>query len=326
MSRALLTCVALGVCAFAGTAAAEEFSWDLFTLFSRTEVDSVFETDRVGAQATYHVDPVDDANGPYALAAFLDPATRVSIGLSHEERRAQALGAFAGPELVTQTDDWSVGGRYLLRPSQWYFGGSYTTGDIDPPPLLGPADSDSSGYGVIVGKYLGAATTLEAAYERSKVSGESEFTVCSLTMLCQSLGTQTQEERREHASVRFLHVRTARSLTYSLLARIAASSGEITIATPFFTLPINLPRLKSYSVGGELFPTARLGVRLGYTRWDDATPADEAYDVAATWFITRRVGLELVLSRQTSDESYLPPGIAASDHADAAALRVIGRF
>jgi hypothetical protein len=67
-------------------------------------------------------------------------------------------------------------------------------------------------------------------------------------------------------------------------------------------------------------------VRLGYTRWDDATPADEAYDVAATWFITRRVGLELVLSRQTSDESYLPPGIAASDRADAAALRVIGRF
>jgi hypothetical protein len=153
-------------------------------------------------------------------------------------------------------------------------------------------------------------------------------------------GIATSETQRDYASVSVLHVRRFRSLTYSLSGRIAGSSGTFTFDAPAFTFPppinvtqpaihdeFSIPRLQSYSVAGELFPTARLGVRLGYARWDDDTPADDAYDVAATWFVRRDLGLQFVFSRQTVDDE--TAGIFTDDdfdNADAVTFRVMGRF
>jgi hypothetical protein len=140
--------------------------------------------------------------------------------------------------------------------------------------------------------------------------------------------------------VNVLHVRRFRSTTYSLSGRITGSRANVSVTSPGGTLPppstitvpalnlnVSLPRLQSYSVGGELFPTAKLGVRIGYTRWDDDTQADDAYDVAATWFVRRDLWLQFSYSKQTVDGD--PSALFTDDYFDYAetvAVHVIGRF
>jgi hypothetical protein len=77
-----------------------------------------------------------------------------------------------------------------------------------------------------------------------------------------------------------------------------------------------------------VFPTAKLGLRLGYTRWDDDTPADDAYDVAATWFVRRDFGIQFIYSRQNFDDigSIFLFTDDDFDAADTATIRLIGRL
>jgi hypothetical protein len=154
------------------------------------------------------------------------------------------------------------------------------------------------------------------------------------------LATGTGKRQQEHASVNVFHVRAFRSMTYSLSGRIAGSRANsavdipavtfpppINITLPAFVSTVSLPRLQSYSVGAELFPTAKLGVRFGYTRWDDDTRADDAYDVAVSWFVRRDFGLQFVYSQQSFDDG---TGVLMRDDdfeaADTVAIRLVGRF
>jgi hypothetical protein len=138
-------------------------------------------------------------------------------------------------------------------------------------------------------------------------------------------------------------VRRFRSLTYTLFGGIAETSVHLLTRTPAFTLPSPLPLppppfgvigtvsvpartadielepFRAYSVGGELFPTAKLGVRLGYTRFDGDDARDDAYEISTTWFFRRNVGLQFTFSRQQGDATAL-------GDTDGAAFRVIGRL
>jgi hypothetical protein len=73
-------------------------------------------------------------------------------------------------------------------------------------------------------------------------------------------------------------------------------------------------RLRTYRAAGEVFPTARLGVRLGYTRPDGEGlySNDGGYDLAATWFFKPRVGVQF---------SYAESLTQIDSH-----VRLIGRF
>jgi hypothetical protein len=342
--RAPIAFVGLIGCLACGSARADEFAWELTGLVSEADQVSFLETDFWSLQATHFFDPVDDANGPYALAAFLDPSTRVSVAVSHEERTiAAGISGIGGlpvfTPVVVEADAYAVSGLYLLPQSKWYFGGRYTESDIGDSASF---EQPENGYGVLVGKYLGSATTLEAAW--NVYESEREFPVgsfCIVGQPCTVLGTGESKRQQELASVSVLHVRRSRSMTYSLSGRIAGSRANVSLKTPAVTLPppfnstfpaidssFSLPRLQSYFVGGEVFPTAKLGLRLGYTRWDDDTPADDAYDVAATWFVRRDFGIQFIYSRQNFDDigSIFLFTDDDFDAADTATIRLIGRL
>lgn len=80
-------------------------------------------------------------------------------------------------------------------------------------------------------------------------------------------------------------------------------------------------RFKAYSAGAELFPTMRLGIRLGYTRWDGGPVRDEGYELATTWFFQRNIAARLAFARTKQD--VFNPSLR---DADSAALQLIGRF
>lgn len=343
MSRALP--VAIIACAVAVSAArAAEFSWEPSGFASSLEQDPLLDVDRSSLAVTHYFEPVDDAAGPYGLATFLDATTRVSAAVDREASRlhVRSLGPALFPDRTTDTDEYSVGGRYVFPMSRWYAGGRYADGDVDESPLRATRTTESHDYGALVGKYFGAATTLELAYALSETRMETS-PLCSLPPCLLSFA---QEVATEEWSVAAQHVLRGRALTYSLSGRIDDTRAEVTIDLPAptfrspppgtvvgplppgpivggvvtaFPAVLDLGGFRVYSVAGEIFPTQRVGVRLGYSCWDGDSSIDDAYNVTATWFVTRNVGLAVTLSRQRGE------GVLG-DESDTTALRVVGRF
>lgn len=318
----ITTCVALCALALGPVSAVHaDFSWELAGRLGQGDGEDGFESDDASLSATYYFDPVEDGTGPHALAAFFDPATRVSI-IAGQDELTLPTGA-----LESEMTDYSVSGHYLLPRSKWYVGGRYSQGDIDVPfsPPITATSIDTTGHGVVAGKYLGTgATRLQLFLDRSKTDSEQLLTICIPGCFN---GNATTEVTTDEVRFDVMHVRQFRSATYALFGSVSESSADVVGALVFSPNPLlppfpnqtvdfDLGTMRAYSVGAELFPIEKLGVRLGYTRFDGETPNDDAVDVEASWFFRRNIGLELTLSREDSDDG----------STDRAALRVIGRF
>jgi hypothetical protein len=76
-----------------------------------------------------------------------------------------------------------------------------------------------------------------------------------------------------------------------------------------------------YSVAGELFPTNRLGVRVGYSRPDTDFLDSDGFDVAATWFFKPRIAVQFSLARTSFGGG--PVGVG---DVDSAGVRFFGRL
>ena len=301
-SRSIAAALCAACAAFA--AQAEEFSWQLSGVTSRSEAAD-FSRDSWAVDATYYLNPIDDSSGPYALASFLNPTTRVSAAASKVEA-----------DLVSDPAAYTLSGAFVLPGEKWYVGADYSKSTMDDSP--GVTYSDPKGYGVSAGRYLGANTTLELGWGRS----EQKTSFACPPGLPGCIGPAFETElTTDSVGLEVFHVRRFRSLTYSLEGRVSESDADFEVLSPttFPTLPSG-GESRVYSVATELFPTNRLGVRVGYSR-----PADfdiDAYDVATTWFFKPRVALQFGLSRTSRDVA--PPG--GSRHSESAAVRFIGRL
>jgi hypothetical protein len=320
----------------ATTAGATDFSWDLSGGASQSAITETVDLDGSALAATYYFDPVDDSRGPYSLAAFFDPASRVSLAIART-RQTIHPPAFAGlpADLTTTTDDYTIGGQYWLSASRWYAGGAYTTSNIDSPFTPGTLFSraDSKAYRVFAGKYLGPSTSLELGLGRSVRESGQVVDLCPPPAVCSiggiAFGGTVDIESKttsDDVGVSFMHVRHFRSLVYSLFGGVTETSRHDTIelnpADPFLLAGGGGQHYWTYSVGAEAFPTSKLGVRVGFTRANyDGSHAD-SYDVAATWYFKRNIGIQLAWSKSQVHSDFLPnlPSVEATS------LRFIGRF
>jgi hypothetical protein len=333
--RRLVYALALGPT----VAAHAEFSWELAGSTRRAERGEFLETDGSALAATYFFDPVGEDRGPYALAAFFDPATRMTAAF-REEKQTTRAAVQSGQSIEAQRDlsDWSIDGQYLLPESQWYFGGRYGRGDIDLPSTTSITE-DGTGYGALAGKYFGSATKLELALERSTVDSEVTTQFC-LFGICSIPRTTTLESTADTARISVMHARQGRALAYAVFGDVAETRLEVRVAAApppqgvvpgppaggfvvasaaagLFAAATELEPRRSYSIGTELFPTRKLGLRIGYTAFDGELE-DNAQGVGATWFFRPKIGIGVDLVRQ--EYHYGAPS------SDSAALRVIGRL
>jgi hypothetical protein len=296
-------------------AQAEQFSWQLSGVSSRTEIgDLHYDYDSWAIDGTYYANPIDDSAGPYGLASFLNPTTRVSAATSRRD-----FGFF------DDRSDYTLGGAYVLPGERWYVGADYSKTAMDwPQPIT---RDDEEGYGLLAGRYLGANTTLELGLGRSKRRFENTIDLCSppeVSFPCSSVVEVPYAEETTTDSVSFdvFHVRRFRSLTYSLQGSVSQSEAEFDVTSQ---MPSLFPAFSGdgasfrvYSVAGELFPTNRLGVRVGYSRPGGDAAEIDTYDVTTTWFFKPRVALQFGLSRTSVDD-------VASDP-ESVAVRFIGRL
>jgi hypothetical protein len=209
------------------------------------------------------------------------------------------------------------------------------------------SDADLHGGTIFAGRYLGPETTLELALNRDLTDAQGTGVVCVLNQFCASIVPQSTRQTEDTATLSAQHVRHFRSWTYALSGSISDTSGDLSIhsesvqlpvfspvlppgtvfqgGVPYVTIPasttkIGLDRFLVYAVAGEVFPTRRLGVKLGYTHWDDADTLDYAYDVAASWFVTHNVDLKFVFGRQRARS------FAGFNDTDIASVQAAGRF
>jgi hypothetical protein len=308
----------------------------------------LLDADQSAITATYHFAGVDDAKGPLALASFLDPQTRIAASIGRDRQTTEVAlppgVALTLPSIDSESVTYAVSGRYVLPAQKWYAGGRYaeTHRNIEPSSLL--TEAGRHGAAIFAGRYLGVATTLDLSLDRAVDETRGTGVACINLVACAAVVPQSIGQTRDTATLSVLHVRRFRSLTYTLAGSVADSSGQAVIRSgsfdfalpasmfppgvvflkppvikvPAHTTEAGLDRYLIYSVGGELFPTRKLGVRIGYAGWDDSSTVDYAYDVSATWFVSRNVGLRFVLGRQHAH--------ANLDDTDVAALQATGRF
>jgi hypothetical protein len=304
--RLIAAAVAAACAAFA--AQAEEFSWQLSGATRHAEAADA-ELDNWAVDATYYMDPIDDSAGPYALASFLNPTTRVSAAATRSD---MPQDVFDGPTAYT------LSGAYVLPGEKWYVGAEYARTDLDDAPPVTRAGV--RGHGVRAGRYLGANTTLELRLGRSE---EKQSLACPPTPgICMGFPTEFELET-DSVGIEVFHVRRFRSLTYSLQGSVSESDADLVIRPPYNSPVIPSTGgspLRLYSIATELFPTDRLGVRVGYSRPERDFNVD-SYDVAATWYFKPRIAVQVALSHTALDGA--PPGLGRSE---TAGVRFIGRL
>jgi len=310
-----LVAAAVATACAATPAAADEFSWQLSGGTSQVEVGD-FDSDSWSVDATYFIEPIDDSAGPYALASFLNPTTRISAEAS--ERNS---------DFARDPSAYTLRGTYVLPAARWYVGASYAkTNDDDTLPFVN--QSDPKGYGVLAGRYLGPNTTLELGLGRSERGYETVGGFCpAIGVPCTPVPLSV-ETTTDSVGLEVFHVRRFRSLTYSLQGRVSESDADVDITfstppPPGMLLPSGGEALRVYSVAGELYPTDRFSVRIGYSRPDGGNFSSDSYDLGATWFFKPRIAVQFALGHSKVDDV---PAELGGGKSDSAAVRFIGRL
>lgn len=299
-----------------------DYSWELSGRLGQDESEQDVESDQSSVSGTYYFDPVEDGTGPHALAAFFDPATRVSF-VANKDKTTSPTGAF-----LDERTNYSVSGQYLLPRSKWFVGGRYSSGDIDDafsPPTTA-LSIDLTGHTLVAGKYLGAtgATRVQLSLDRAETDTEQRLTLCIPGCFN---GIASADVTTDDIRFDVMHVGPVRAATYALSGGVSDGNSDLVgsivflpnpIVPPFpnQTVNLDLGSTRTYFVVGELFPITKLGVRVGFTRIDGENLNTEVVDVGASWFFRRNLGLDLNITRRED----------ATVSTDGAAVRVIGRF
>jgi hypothetical protein len=251
-----------------------------------------------------------------------------------------------------ETGGFQIGGRYVWSATGWYVGASYREADIDEDDISSVFRQGTTidGYQLFGGRYFGEATSLDLAAGATRQT--MELLVSCWSSLCLSGSSQTAIDADDW-SIGTLHVRRGARLTYSISGRISSTEVARSVEALQLTLPsgaappvpapgtilggvsvlpfaavagtftgmlLSPDERETYSIGGELFPTERLGLRIGFARSDGDYAEDDSYDLAATWFFTRAAAVEFALTRTEHETGALRRDV---DHAE---LRLLGRL
>jgi hypothetical protein len=221
---------------------AEEYSWQLAVGASRLDADLGPDADRAGLTATRYFGSVDDTQGPYALAAFLNPRSAISFGWTRDDTQTGYAVGFRPTGVLTfpreeRTDEYTVAGRYQWS-SGWYAGGrlKYAETDLSPSSLAN-YDIDSKYYAATAGRYIGSSTTVDLSMSSGEWSSRTFPSSCPpLCLLSGGVEIQTDE-----LSAAVFHYGKVGALQYTLSGRVLSTHAEVGSLPVIATAPIIPP-------------------------------------------------------------------------------------
>ena len=344
MSRVLVFILFLTI---VSSVSAEEFSWQLSGSSHRSDLRGGSEIDITLLEATYFFQPVDDELGPYAITPFLSRSSRITA--TAQRIKAKRIVSFTSPiggrrvfsESTDETAVYSIRGRHVWRSNGWYVGGGFQTYDLtDLESSSSTLDLEKDGYTLFGGKYLGPSTALELILNSTReIRDSAPVFTCVIFSVCMPDPFLVDSEfETEDVGVSVMHVGGGAGIRYSISGQIVARdttfSSRTRLIAPLPAVPgivaggvvagfassSSPPTQREYSVAGEIFPTTRLGIRLGYTSFSNIGQLDDRYEVTTTWFFKRKIAAEFLVARTKF-------GFGVSGAArDEALVRLIGRL
>jgi hypothetical protein len=338
-SRMFITGAAAWVaaCAWPQVCVAQYF-WQVSGAHEQREITTFFEIHTTNVEATYHFRSIDPERlgVPYWLAGFLDRSSSMTAGLRRDQLNSYFVNTGTRASRVA-TDGYAVSGRHVWRESGWFLGGHSERRDMDLYSLTFMEQAfRSEGYGLSVGKYVAEATAVELKFE----SGTGRVRTLIRPEVCTFGCPLDTRNRSDVVELSVLHVgnlqrmgyavsASARDRSVSLSYREPAFSPSFTEPTPplhgsaRFIAPVvqEVDDARIYSASGQLFPTTRLGVGVGYSRWRGDGIEDYTYEVSTVWFFRPNLAAQVGWSRARND-LFFP----ARRHADTASIRLVGRF
>ena len=302
---------------------ADEFSWQLSGGSRESDLGRSVEAESATLAATYFFRPVDDADGPYALAPFLDRSS--SLGASYNEDKTTAVVPvvtaripFLPPPppsppvtIVNRAAGRSLSGRHVWRTTGWYAGASLAETDASDGALLPTSSSvqggDVSSRSLELGKYVGPSTAIELSLEAAETTSTSEIPLFCVPGLCSliptGLITTTLETELESIEVSTFHVGRLGRMRYSLAGGITTS--ELTATIDIASTPLMLPTFprvptqpSPIAIAGGV---AVGGIDSGLVA-SGASERNERYALAGELFPTQGLGIRFGYARWDGDE------------------------
>ena len=354
--------VLVGLTFCAASAMAEQYAWQLDGGVHRADTAGSAEIDTTFVTATGYFPPIDDSDGPLALAPFLSRSSRVSATVAgiEEDYLVTASGPIGGQPIVSTGGNdsrmYSASGRYVWRNSGWYAGGGLRSFSIDHP-VSGSLDidNDRDGYALSAGKYLAPSTALELEFGSTTSETSILAPLCTPQAPCLFplfLGTTKIES--ENLGLSVLHAGEVGAMSYAVSGEFSTSDTTIRLTPAPAALPtgpfspnpgipvyaspnadigqygpvavleaseVSPPDVDNYQIAGELFPTSRLGVKLGIAMSDAGNVDLERTELSVTWFFKRAIAVEFSIAQTEADYS---AGGSIDD--DESAIRLIGRL
>ena len=319
----------LGLCALAfSSAASAQFSWQVAGSY-RDDSSNVLDSNQTALSATYYFSQIDEQDSPLELAPFLNRSSYVTIEGAWGERSGSyhyAPDGLLSPEtdeieidLGADTSEYAVSGRYVWPDAGWYVGGRIERGHIDRrgDRLLLETDTDSEGFDLRVGKYLGYGTALELRIGSAVRTRIEELNFPRLNAEI-DFGTETETD---HAELSVRHAGILDNRIYWLAANVGrVRSDTRRIAPAAFQPDSGLERSTSgsrYGFAAGLYPSRTFGVRLFYSRTDGDSSLT---GVSASWFFVPNAAVELGIARTKFDFEQFPLDM------DSVTLRLLARF
>ena len=272
--------------------------------------------------ATYFFRPVDDADGPYALAPFLERSS--SLGASYSEDKTTTVVPgftytipFLPPPppippvtVVNRGASRSLSGRHVWQTTGWYAGASLaeaaTAKPALPPTSFSVLGDDLTTGSLELGKYVGPSTAVELSLEAAETSLTSEIPLFCTSVFCSinppALLTTTLETDLESIEVSALHVGRLGRLRYSLAGGVTTSDLSATIdavSTPLTlpTFPTAPTQPSPIAIAGFVAVGGYIGLASSAVR-----ERNERYALAGELFPTQGLGIRLGYARWDGDE------------------------
>ncbi len=314
-------------------ASGAEFSWQVAGSFRENDASRLLESNRTSLKATYYLSPVDDEDGPYELAPFLNQSSYVWVSVAGTKLREELITAISVTDpssvdtfpvdvpvsviasfppnfnLPTEsgidTSEYSIFGRYVWRGTGWYTGARLDRSDVDllPSRPSVAVNGTREGSGLLAGKYFGTRTAVELSFAFGTQSQEIQQSVDLFQSVILPNGVpfpsvivefSELETETEDIILNVRHVGEAGDLTWSVGASIRSTNLETSIR-------VQPPTFIGFSEG--FVPLPGLIINSTQTSFTELrqNEREQNYSVSGSLFPTRALGMHISYSRLDND-------------------------
>lgn len=279
---------------------ADPYQFEVGAQYRDTDFDKSNDQSSYAIAGTYFLKPVDDSKGPLFEADFISRSS--SVSLLYRDTDRDNAGLTDG-----DSEEYAIRGRYISPDKGWFIGLEY--GETEEDVFFGDTDTDF--YALSVGAYVAENTTFSLNFQRQdtdfadqNITFQSEFSLSRLTK---------SKSDVDSMGVSFRHLGTIKD--YNFVVSASYNNGNLntktrttisnTISSTVNNAVSSTIKIESdideYGFGLAFYPDRNWRIAASYINTDIENFHTEEYSLAANWFVTEQLSVNIAYSDLKSD-------------------------